>query len=93
MIDFNTHRNPQEALEASGIRLVEIEAAFERVRNFADWKAPIDGVVQLADCHAERIMITAVEWFTGTECTLQRLSGNDMRVTAAGYRAGTAGDH
>lgn len=91
MIDFTTHHNPQESLEASGIELHEIEAAFNLVRHTADWKAPIDRVVQLADCHAERIMITAVEWFTGTEATLERLTGNDVRVIAAGYRAGPAG--
>lgn len=68
----------------------QLVAAFERVRNPRDWKAPIRAVIPAAE---RRLVDQAVRWFTDTAPAFTLAPGVKHRlvVRAPGYRAGPAG--
>jgi len=73
----------------AGYRLEELAAAFDRVRNARDWKAPIQAVIPAQ----ERALVEkAVLWFTDTvpEFLAHPEASDRLVVRAAGYRLGGA---
>lgn len=87
-------------LEAQNARHEVLKKAFDIVANDLDWKGPIL-------CYGTRSTFTAlfrmtgltmadlvesVEFFTATAATVVE-QGDEIRITAPGYRAGPAGDH
>lgn len=75
----------------TGYRREQLAAAFERVRNPRDWKAPIRAVIPAAQ---RPVVEKAVLWFTATVPVFMAASGATGRlvVRAPGYRLGPAGD-
>jgi len=75
----------------TGFRLEQLAAAFDRVRNPRDWKAPIEAVIPDDD---RPIVEQAVRWFTGTEAKFRPHGGDPGRllVVALGYRLGQVDD-
>lgn len=75
----------------TGFRQEQLAAAFDRVRNPRDWKAPISAVIPAAE---RPLVEKAVFWFTDTVAEFSAASGNadELVVTAPGYRLGPAGD-
>lgn len=73
---------------ATGYRLDELAAAFDRVRHPRDWKAPIRAVIPAAQ---RPVVEKAVLWFTDTEPVFEPATGEGDRllVTAPGYRVGS----
>jgi len=70
---------------------MEMNAAFKRVQNPDDWRAPIDSMIRV-NCFAEVDLICdAIEFYTATTPQVFQLTNNTVRITAAGYRAGPAG--
>ena len=72
----------------TGFRQDELAAAFDRVRDARDWKAPIRAVIP-AD---ERPLVEqAVLWFTETRPVFESVPGQTGRlvVMAPGWRGGT----
>jgi len=73
----------------------ELEEAFERVSNRADWKAPIAANVLGSQMD---VTIAAIVHFTATNPRTAYIGYNEAcqtiyHVTSIGYRAGPAGDH
>jgi hypothetical protein len=71
----------------TGYRLDQLAAAFDRVRNARDWKAPIQAVIPAAErCAVEK----AVLWFTDTVPVFvaDPESTDRLVVRAPGYRLG-----
>jgi hypothetical protein len=75
----------------TGFRLDQLAAAFDRVRNLRDWKAPIEAVIPAAD---RAVVEQAIRWFTGTEAEFRSdgLGSGRLVVVALGYRLGQAAD-
>jgi hypothetical protein len=75
----------------TGYRHEELAAAFERVRNPRDWKAPIRAIIPAAE---RPVVEKAVLWFTATVPEFVPATGATGRlvVNAPGYRLGPAGD-
>jgi hypothetical protein len=75
----------------TGFRREQLGAAFERVRNPSDWKAPIRALIPMAE---RRLVEQAVLWFTDTVPIFLPATGAPGRllVRAPGYRLGPAGD-
>ena len=75
----------------------KLRQAFEAVADPQDWRAPIDAT--LSRLHLEKIggwpmVAAAVEHFTATTPKLLvNPVGRVNYISAAGYRAGPAGDH
>jgi len=95
-ITMATIQNIREELPEREGQLVEIElahAAFALVRNQKDWKAPVDAKVdlRLTNYHPE-VFAWAIGFMTATPASWT-IDGDTLRVRAAGYRAGPAGDH
>jgi hypothetical protein len=63
---------------------------FARVQHATDWKAPIDSHCLVAD---QAVVREAIIFYTATEPTFTPVTPLVCKVTAAGYRAGPAGDH
>ena len=68
----------------------QLEAAFAKVQDPTDWRAPIDAVVRGRDI---AVVCEAIVHFTASRphAALQRDGSSRWRVTADGYRAGPAG--
>lgn len=75
----------------TGYRLDQLAAAFDRVRDGRDWKAPIRAVIPAAE---RPVVEKAVLWFTDTSAMFVAVSGDPDRmvVRAPGYRLGAAGE-
>ena len=73
----------------TGYRLEELAAAFDRVRNGRDWKAPIQAVIP---AHERPLVEKAVLWFTDTvpEFLAHPEASDRLVVRAPGYRLGGA---
>lgn len=73
----------------TGYRLEELAAAFDRVRNARDWKAPIQAVIP---AHERPLVEKAVLWFTDTvpEFLAHPEASDRLVVRAPGYRLGGA---
>jgi hypothetical protein len=71
----------------TGYRLDQLAAAFDRVRDPRDWKAPIRAVIPEAQL---LVVEKAVLWFTGTAPVFEVAPGeiNRLLVMAPGYRLG-----
>ena len=86
-----------ETALTGGYGLDDLRAAFAQVEAKTHWKDPIDTL--LAEGQVARLMLIAeaVEFYTATPATFtveRQPDGRKMvRVQAAGYRAGPAGDH
>jgi hypothetical protein len=70
----------------------ELDAAFKKVKNPDDWKAPICALVSADDL---TVVCAAIEFYTATKpkVFVVDLDCEEFLVTAAGYRLGPAGDH
>jgi hypothetical protein len=75
----------------TGYRMEQLAAAFDRVRNPRDWKAPIRAVIPVTQ---RPVVEKAVLWFTDTVPEFVAAPGETDRlvVSAPGYRHGPAGD-
>ena len=76
---------------APGYRMEQLAAAFDRVMNPRDWKAPIRSVIP----EAERDLVgQAVRWFTNTDPVFEPAPGQPdcLVVVALGYQLGLAQD-
>ena len=71
-------------------RLDEVAAAFDRVRNHRDWKAPIRAVIHASD---RDIVAAAISWFTGTTAQfhVHPQQPDRLLVEAPGQRLGPRG--
>ena len=79
--------NPQRQ---TGYRLEQLAAAFDRVRNPRDWKAPIQAVIPVTE---RPVVEQAVRWFTDTAPEFAAAPGamDLLVVKAPGYRLGPEG--
>jgi hypothetical protein len=67
----------------------ELHAAFQKVKNPTDWKAPINAVIDEKDMD---IVEQAIVYITATSGTFTRgKKKGTLRVRADGYRNGPAG--
>lgn len=75
----------------TGYRLEQLAAAFDRIRDPRDWKAPIRAVIPALE---RPVVEKAVLWFTETVPVFEPAPGELDRlvVRAPGYRLGPAGD-
>jgi|KBSSwiStaDraftv2_1062776.scaffolds.fasta_scaffold1866689_1 hypothetical protein len=73
----------------TGYRLEELAAAFDRVRDARDWKAPIQAVIP---AQQRPLVEKAVLWFTDTvpEFLAHPEASDRLVVRAPGYRLGGA---
>ena len=74
---------------ATGYRVEQLAAAFDRVMNPRDWKAPIRSVIP----ETERSVVDqAVRWFTDTTPAFEPAPGQPdyLVVVSQGYRLGLA---
>jgi hypothetical protein len=73
----------------TGYRLEQLAAAFDRVRNPRDWKAPVVAEISVTERH---VVEQAVLWFTDTVPVFVAIPGATERlvVRAPGYRLGGA---
>ncbi len=71
----------------------ELDAAFKRVQNQDDWRAPIDTTIQVKDANKayQELVIEAIMFYTATKATITHVQGDLYQVTAVGYRNGPAG--
>ncbi len=76
-----------DPLSVTGYRLDQLAAAFDRVMNPRDWKAPISAVIPATD---RLVVEQAVIWFTRTVPVFVQPPGVTDRivVTAPGFRLG-----
>ncbi len=74
----------------TGYRHDQLAAAFDRVRDPQDWKAPIYAVIPAAE---RPLVEQAVIWFTDTVPVFAstRDEADRLEVRAVGYRHGPAG--
>lgn len=75
----------------TGFRLDELKAAFERVCDPRDWRAPIRAVIPAV----ERLLVEkAVRWYAETEPRFEAVPGDGLLlvVVAPGYRVRWAGE-
>ncbi len=79
--------NPEDA---TGYRLDQLAAAFDRVMNPRDWQAPIRSVIPAAE---RQVVERAVLWFTDSVPAFEAAPGETDRlvITAPGYRIGRVG--
>jgi len=70
----------------------ELNAAFKRVENPQDWRAPIDVTIRCKNPgEAFDLITTAVMFYTATEAVVTYLGKGMYHVKATGYRNGPAG--
>jgi hypothetical protein len=61
----------------------ELHAAFSLVEDKTDWKLPIDKTI---DAEQLEVVARAIEFYTGSTCTITPIMGTDrIRVQAPGY--------
>jgi hypothetical protein len=74
-----------DAKRSTGYRFEQLAAAFDRVRDPRDWKAPIRSVIPASD---RDVVEQAVLWFTAAAPAFQAVPGETDRleITAPGYR-------
>lgn len=78
-----------DPLRSTGYRIEQLAGAFDRIRDPADWQAPVWAVI-VAD---ERSLVEkAVLWFTESEPVFERVPGSEelLVVKAPGYRQGAS---
>jgi hypothetical protein len=74
----------------------ELKAAFDKVCSPTDWKKPINSIIEAKD---KNIVAEAIMHYTATTAYFEKLPNTNevnkdmwLRVKAAGYRMGPAGD-
>jgi len=74
-----------------GFPIGDLSAAFDAVKDPADWRAPIRARIAVADY---AITAAAIEFYTATP-TRTRATAADgtVEISSIGYRRGPAGDH
>lgn len=85
---------PERTVNVANARHKVLEAAFEQVQDRADWKGPINALIQIHtnDTIGVGIYMDAVEYFTGSKPELFLHSENEdrtvttFRIVAEGYR-------
>ena len=82
---------PHDPEHSTGFRFDQLAAAFGRVMNSRDWKAPVNAVIAASD---RSLVEQAVLWFTHTAPSFVVPEGavDRLVVTAVGYRSGPAGE-
>jgi hypothetical protein len=85
---------PERTINRDRARHMILEAAFEHVQDKADWKNPINALVEVhsSDTIGVGIYLDAIEYFTG--CKAQMFLHSDspdrtvstFRIVAEGYR-------
>jgi hypothetical protein len=87
-------------LDTLNAHQARMKAAFDIVSNPQDWKAPIR-VIGTRSTWAKLLSLTgftqaeileSIEYFTATKATVTD-KGDEIEITAPGYRMGPAGDH
>jgi hypothetical protein len=88
------------SLEALNAHQARMQKAFDIVANPLDWKAPIR--VQSSRATWAKLLsmtglthdeiLESIAYFTATTATVTE-QGDELEITAPGYRAGPAGDH
>jgi hypothetical protein len=73
-----------------GFRPDQMAAAFDRVRDHHDWKAPIRSTIHVSE---RAVVAAAVQWFTGTTAEFVEVPGtpDTLLVEARGQRLGPSG--
>jgi hypothetical protein len=72
----------------------QLSAAFDKVHDPCDWKAPIRTIISVSDPSELAAIIVAIVFFTGTWPTCTNTNGaGGYHIEAIGYRAGPCGDH
>lgn len=95
MISLNAGKTTASAActpeRLTGYRREQLAAAFERVRNPGDWKAPIRAVIPASE---RSVVEKAVLWFTATVPLFAAAAGSTehLLVRSPGYRLGPAGE-
>lgn len=78
-------------MPAVGFSLNQLQAAFSKVQDKKNWKAPVFASVSMDEL---AITMLAVEFYTATKVEVQQIMGNgNVLIFAKGYAAGPAGDH
>lgn len=74
----------------TGFRQEQLAAAFDRVKDTRDWRAPIRTVIPVGE---RAVVEQAVRWFTHTVPVFLPAPGREdhLLVRAPGYRLGPAG--
>ncbi|MDR2142540.1 MAG: hypothetical protein LBR11_12305 [Deltaproteobacteria bacterium] len=74
----------QDFLAACGLHfsLDQLRSAFESVANKADWKGPIDALVQADQV---KMVAEAIDFFAGCRPTYAPAANGQVRVRAVGY--------
>jgi hypothetical protein len=90
----------EESATYRGFQVSDLRLLFGEIANRQDWRGPIRAEVRPGNRNAAlvRKIVAAVAFFTATDATVREIrDGNGkvlyFEVTAAGYRAGPAGDH
>lgn len=73
-----------------GYRISDLDAAFAKLMGDRDRRGPISGFVEDGETDIVRV---AIIFLTATVPTFHQAGPGWYAVTAAGYRAGPAGDH
>lgn len=75
----------------------QLEEAFNKVKSPSHWKNPINRIIEAKD---KNVVAAAIMHFTATTAYFEKLPNTNevnkdmwLRVKAAGYRMGPAGDH
>lgn len=86
--------------ESTGYEAADLNRAFNLVRPASNWKDPIEAVIPV---NQKEIVAAAIEFYTATKPVfspflIDRYASKPVpegfvRVVAAGYRRGPAGDH
>lgn len=66
----------------------ECKVYFDLVKDPADWRNPIDSIVDTVNLTKTLVAIT---FFTGTQAEYQDTGNRQYRVTSVGYRNGPCG--
>jgi hypothetical protein len=88
--DHMTASLAYDPIRMTGFRLDQLAAAFDRVRDPRDWKAPIRAVIQEDQ---RPVVEQAIRWFTDTEPLFigGPADASELVVLAPGYRHGPTG--
>ena len=68
----------------------DLEQAFSVIQDKEDWRAPIETWIRAKDFD---LAAEACVYFTATNLSILDFRDGMVLVSAAGYRAGPAGDH
>ena len=88
-LNLDAVNDPQETYR--GYKIEDLKAAFDKVADPDDWKAPI---YKRIPRNKVDITVIAIEFYASTETQITAIAGrDDVTIESIGYRAGPAGDH